>query len=88
MQPFARLSEDLKIAGIAMANIRINETPQDGCFCLLNYGDVVECFYSERGAKFELETFTSQENAIEYFKKWVLANETLYLGWSGTVGKL
>lgn len=87
MQPFARLAHELEFAEIRMGQVRINEAPQDCCFCILNFGNEIECFYSERGAKFDLRSFTSQLEAITYFKEWVLSNETLYTSWSGIVGQ-
>lgn len=87
MSPFANLATELKPAGIRMGQIRINETPQDCCFCILNYGDEIECFYFERGGKFDLVSFASQPEAIEHFKNWVLSNKTLYANWGGTVGQ-
>jgi len=87
MQPFANLAHELESAGIRMEQIRINETPQDCCFCILNYGNETECFYSERGAKFDLKSFSSHPEAIRHFKDWVLSNETLYTNWGGIVGQ-
>lgn len=85
---FTNLANELKSAGIRMEQIRINEIPQDCCFCILNYGNEVECFYFEHGCKFDLASFTSHSEAIMHFKKWVLSNETLYKSWGGTVGEL
>jgi len=53
----------------------------------LNYGNEIECFYFERGIKFEVKSFASQTESIEYFKQWVLSNETLRINWGGVVGK-
>ncbi len=86
MNPYAKLAEELEEAGIDLRSIRINETPQDCCFCILNYEPEVECFYSERGTKYELVAFSDSESAIRHFKGWVLSMEHLHKNWSGTIG--
>jgi len=77
MSPFAALATELKAAGVDMNYVRINETPQDSSFCILNYGDEIECFYFERGARFELERFSNVEDAIRYFKNWIMSIDFL-----------
>lgn len=41
-------------------------------YCLLQNNGIWEVYYSERGSKFKLKTFTSEENACEYFYNWLI----------------
>jgi sugar/nucleoside kinase (ribokinase family) len=77
MAAFSALTNELKAAGVNMNYVKINETPQDSSFCILNYGDEIECFYSERGAKFELKSFSNVDDSIRYFKKWIMSIDFL-----------
>jgi hypothetical protein len=77
MSLFAALATELKAAGVNMNYVKINQTPQDSSFCILNYGDEIECFYSERGAKFDLKSFSSVEDSIRYFKNWIMGIDFL-----------
>lgn len=85
MNRYAIAAHELANAGVRASAIRINETPNDNTYCILNYGDSIECFYFERGAKHELHSFQSDVEAIAYFKEWVLSNPTIRVGWNGTV---
>ena len=65
-------------AGVDLKSIRINKTPSDSTFCILDYGDgEIEVFFFERGGKYELQRFTDQDTAIEYFRQQVLSNPYL-----------
>lgn len=79
MNQYKKLEVELKEIGIKMNLIKINLTPEDGTFCILNYGDEIETFYSERGTKSELQKFNSSNDAIEHFKDWVTSIDYLYL---------
>lgn len=41
-------------------------------FCLSKTDGIWEVYYSERGEKFKLKTFTIEEDACEYFYKWLI----------------
>ena len=41
-------------------------------YCLSQNNGLWEVYYSERGGKFKLKTFTSEKNACEYFYKWLI----------------
>ncbi len=40
--------------------------------CLGKNGDVWEVYYSERGRKTKLKTFTAEEEACAYFYAWIV----------------
>jgi len=70
-----------------MGALRINETPSDNTYCILNHGDVIETFYFERGGKFELKVFAKDATAmaIAHFEEWVLSDQTIRKNWDGVV---
>lgn len=41
-------------------------------FCIGKNGDVWEVYYSERGSKSSLKTFLSEDEACDYFYKWII----------------
>ena len=41
-------------------------------YCLSNSNGIWEVYYSERGGKFQLKEFDSEEEACEYFYKWII----------------
>lgn len=78
MGGYSDLAQQLGAAGIDLRSIRINSTPSDSTFCILDYGDgQIEVFFFERGQKFELHRFTQPEDAIQHFKQQVLSNPYL-----------
>ena len=77
MKEYENLENQLKSSGVKMNLIKINQTPEDSTFCILNYGEEIETFYFERGVKSELHSFTKNSEAIEHFKKWVTSIEYL-----------
>lgn len=70
-----------------MSALRINDTPSDNTYCILNHGDAIETFYFERGGKFERRAFTEDATAtaIAHFEEWVLADQSIRRDWDGVV---
>ena len=85
MSVYQNLKESLKAKGVLMAAVRINTTPSDNSYCLLDNGSEIETFYFERGGKYELRTFTDQASAIAFFEEWVLSDQSIRNGWDGVV---
>ena len=83
MSNYKSLEIELENLGVDLNCIRINQTPLDSTFCILNYGDEVEVFFFERGIKFDLEAFDSNAEAIEYFKKMILPIPFVYKNFTG-----
>lgn len=78
MHAYEALRQRLIAKGIYMHCISINETPSDGNYCILNYGDEIEVFQFERGIKYDLVTFKSESEAISHFEEWVSAQGHIY----------
>lgn len=85
MSAYEKLRQTLDEKGVALNAVRINETPSDNTYCILNYGDEIEIFYFERGIKFDLRTFKVEDEAIGQFEEWVLAQQHVYKNWGGVV---
>jgi hypothetical protein len=78
MKKYEALYNELISKGVRKDAIRINLIPMDNTYCILNYGNEVEVFYSERGVKFDLKPFSSDDEAIDYFRTWVLSDESVF----------
>ena len=78
MGRYSDLAAQLDSEGVDHRSIRINSTPPDSTFCVLDSGDgEIEVFFFERGSKYELHHFSNQDAAIEYFRQQVLSNSYL-----------
>ena len=83
MEIYEALFNELTKKGVRRDAIRINLSPTDNTYCILNYGEEIEVFYSERSTKFDLKTFTSDIDAIKYFTELVLSNESVFVDFNG-----
>lgn len=78
MSRYSDLVQQLEAAGVDLRSIRVNRTPSDSTFCILDYGDgEIEVFFFERGGKYDLQRFTDPEAAVEHFRQQVLSNPYL-----------
>ena len=83
MSKYKSLEIELENLGVDLSCIRINQTPLDSTFCILNYGNEIEVFFFERGIKFDLETFDSNDEAIKHFKDMILPVPFVYKKFTG-----
>jgi hypothetical protein len=83
MSNYKSLEIELENFGVDLNCIRINQTPLDSTFCILNYGNKIEVFFFERGIKFDLETFDSNDEAIKHFKDMILPVPFVYKKFTG-----
>jgi len=63
----AELKEVLDAEGINKADYRIDEPPGESTWCLKKQGKVWLVYWFERGERFDLQRFSSEEAACEYF---------------------
>ena len=66
-QNVAQLREALDGENIDKAGYRINEPPGESTWCLRKQGKVWLVYWSERGERFDLQCFSSERTACEFF---------------------
>lgn len=66
------LSEVLTAHGVDPRSYRINELPENNTLCLNKKGKKWVVFYFERGEYFDIQRFSSEDAACEYFMNRIL----------------
>lgn len=62
--------------GVDRRSYRINQPPDNNTMCLIQKGKKWSVFYFERGEYFDMQRFSSEDAACEYF-----LNRMLELRW-------
>lgn len=73
---FVALQEYMISKNVNKCCIGIDELPMCEGYCIYDARSVIEVFYFERGASFDMRTFKDITKAIEQFKQLVLADPT------------